>query len=236
MNSGILPGECDWDNFWKRDQTKKFVKESYSKKRIKNVLSRYLGKGKKVLDAGCGSGFFSNYFCDEGMDASSLDYSDAALDIVREMTGGRSKVIKDDLLCPELPGRINNKFGLIFSDGLFEHFSKECQDKIMGNFISLLEEGGVIITFVPNRWSPWQLVRPFFMPGIKESPFVLGELIDLSLRNGLKIVSDGGINTFPAAFSPDRITGKIFGMLLFTVAKKLSSAMTARNNHTVCNP
>ena len=115
---------------------------------------------------------------------------------------------------------IDDRFDLIFSDGLFEHFSKTDQDKIFKNLISLLSDKGVIVTFVPNKFSPWELIRPFFMPGIKEAPFVLSELVDLNQRNGAEVIGRGGINVFPFALSPDKIIGHLFGMLLFTISKK----------------
>ncbi len=115
---------------------------------------------------------------------------------------------------------VSDRFDLIFSDGLFEHFSDEKQDKILHNFISVLQKEGVIVTFVPNKWSVWELIRPFYMPGIEEDPFTLKQLVDLHTRNGLAVIEQGGINTFPFAFSPDRYFGSTFGMLLYVVAKK----------------
>jgi len=72
---------------------------------------------------------------------------------------------------------------------------------------------------VPNRWSPWELIRPMFMPDIEETPFVMQQLIDLNHRNGLKVIRYGGINTLPIRFSPDKMVGRTFGMLLYTMAK-----------------
>ena len=87
--------------------------------------------------------------------------------------------------------------------------------------IAVVKPGGHIVTFVPNRWSPWELIRPFFMPGIAEKPFVLNELLDLNRRNDLAIVESGGVNVLPYAVSPEMM-GPAFGMLLYTVAKKVT--------------
>lgn len=115
---------------------------------------------------------------------------------------------------------VSDKFDLIFSDGLLEHFSPTDQDKIVTNLSGVLASDGVLVTFVPNRWSPWELIRPFFMPGIEEDPFVLSQLIDLNERNGLKPLTSGGLNTVPFAFSPDGLLGSMWGMLLYTISKK----------------
>lgn len=219
MSKIITPQSSDWNHFWKLDKTEKFTQLSWSKRRIIEVLKPFVGKGKSALDAGCGSGFFSKYFCDQGMATVSLDYSDKALEIAKAMTEGRTKIIKQDLLIPNINKRITERFDIIFTDGLLEHFSQEHQNIILNNFKALLTSDGVIITFVPNKWSPWQIIRPFFMQGIEETPFVLSELVALNQRNNLKVLERGGLNTFPFAFSPDKIFGKTFGMLLFTIAK-----------------
>lgn len=177
-------------------------------------------EGMNVLDAGCGTGFFSRFFCEQGHQTVALDYSDEALAITKKMTQGNATLLKADMLTENLQEVVDARYDLIFSDGLFEHFPMEEQDRILQNLKSVLSETGVIVTFVPNRWSPWELIRPFMMPGIKEDPFVLSELKRMNQRNGLEVVHCGGVNVFPFALSPDRILGKILGMLLFTVARK----------------
>ena len=113
---------------------------------------------------------------------------------------------------------MNERFDLIFTDGLLEHFSTKEQDAILQNFISVLAPGGVIVTVVPNRFSPWELIRPIFMPGIEEKPFTLRGLISLHKRNGMAILDQGGVNVIPFCFSPDRLLGGHCGMLLYCVA------------------
>ncbi|MBF0521702.1 MAG: class I SAM-dependent methyltransferase [Candidatus Omnitrophica bacterium] len=220
MNKDVLPESADWNRFWSLDQTKKFTQVSWSKRRMIKILSSYLKPEHKVLDAGCGSGFFSKYFCDQNMQVYSLDYSQEALRIAEVLTSGKAKTMQKDLLNDPLQKDLNVRFDVIFSDGLLEHFSNKDQDKIIGNLKSVLAENGYLITFVPNKWSPWQWIRPFFMPGIQENPFAMKELADVNVRNGLVVINQGGINMFPFCFSPDKILGEYFGMLLFTVSKK----------------
>lgn len=211
----------DWDKFWNLKRTKKFSQESWSKKRILSILEQYVVSGKRALDAGCGSGFFSRFFCDRGMETVSLDYSDNALKKVEQITNGRAKILKADLLNCNLEALLQDRFSVIFSDGLFEHFSKDEQDKILKNLLSVLDREGVVITVVPNRWSPWQCIRPFFMRGIKEKPFVVKELRKLHQRNGLEVIFSGGINVLPFRISPEKLMGKNFGMLLYVVAERV---------------
>ena len=215
-----LPDQKNWNQFWTRPQSQRFHQASWSKKRIMQVLQPCLTPGKKALDAGCGSGFFSVYFCDQGMQTVALDYSDAALRATQAAAGGRAQTVQADVLQENLTSRLPGRFDLIFSDGLLEHFVPKDQDRILQQWKGLLTPAGYIVTFVPNRWSPWELIRPFFMPGIAEMPFVLDELVDLHERNGLRIVEKGGINTLPFRFSPDKWLAEQFGMLLYIVARK----------------
>ena len=216
----ILAGEKDWDQFWSGEKTKQSAQISWSKRRILSVISPYLERDMQVLDAGSGSGFFSRYFCERGLNVFSLDYSQEALQMTRQMTEGRSTLLCQDLLSSCLSEQIKERFDLIFSDGLLEHFGSQQQDQILTNFNQLLITDGIIVTFVPNKWSPWQIIRPFYMPGIKESPFVLKELIALHKNNHLEPIASGGINVWPFPLSPDKFLGQLWGMLLFVIARK----------------
>ena len=213
------PRDSDWNHFWGRSQSQRFSKLSWSKQRIINVLKPLCRSGHFALDAGCGSGFFAKFFCNQKMTTTALDYSDNALQMAKESTGGEAKLIAADMVNDILLDRLADRFDVIFTDGLFEHFSNDDQDKIMRNLSSVLNPDGFIVTFVPNRWSPWELIRPFFMPGIEEKPFILQGLINLNCRNHLKVVRAGGVNVLPYRLSPEFL-GSGFGMLLFTIAKK----------------
>ncbi len=184
------------------------------------MLCRYTHPGQRALDAGCGSGFFAKYFADQGMTVTAFDYSPVALNITKHTTQERVPTVCGNLLTESLPSLLDGRFDLIFSDGLLEHFPQPDQDTIMQNLISVLNEKGFLITVVPNRWSPWEIIRPIFMPGIEERPFVLSQLDNLHTRQGLKIIQRGGLNTLPFAFSFEGLVAKYFGMLLFTVAQK----------------
>lgn len=222
MKTLQTPQDTDWDRFWSVEKAPDPAKISWSKRRILQVLERRVEPGKFVLDAGCGSGFFSKYFCDRGMRTTALDFSENALDRAAKVTKGAAKLVRADMVSDPLAEKLFGKVDLIFSDGLLEHFSPEEQDAIMQNFRSVLTDGGLVVTVVPNRWSPWELIRPFFMPGIDEKPFVLEQLLDLNRRNGLAVLESGGINVLPFSVSPEFL-GPRFGMLLYTIAKNISS-------------
>lgn len=215
------PQNQDWDRFWGRDESQQFSRISWSKQRILDQLLPYCQSGHAALDAGCGSGFFARFFCSQNMRVTALDYSQNALQMARSATNGGAKLIQADMVSDVLSTKVQETFDLIFTDGLFEHFVDLQQDAIMKNLISVLKPGGVVVTFVPNRWSPWELIRPLYMPGIDEKPFVLSQLKDLNVRNGLNLVKAGGVNVLPFRVSPEVPLGAVFGMLLFTIAVKV---------------
>ena len=222
MNALRTPHSKDWDDFWNKRRKDILRGPSWSKRRILAVIAQYLNPGKNALDAGCGSGFFSKHFCDVGMNVTALDFSDEALASASWLSQGKVRTVKGDLRSAELAQKLSaeNPYDVIFSDGLLEHFSMDEQLKIMENFCRMLKPGGLLITFVPNRWSPWELIRPFYMPGIEEKPFILSQLIGLNEKAQLRMVNGGGVNALPFRWSPDQWVGDLFGMLLFTIARK----------------
>lgn len=209
-------GFSEWDNFWKRYNSAKPV--SWSKRRITQVLSGYVKPGMDILDAGCGTGFFSSYFISMGCNVYSMDYSDRALFIAKDVTDNKARAyIKWDILDELALKGIDIKFDIIFSDGLLEHYSKEDQDRIISNVKAVKKNRGLIINFAPNRFSLWSMIRPFVMD-IKERPFILRELLDLHARNRLKVTASGGISVLPFRISPERLLARHFGMLFYCIA------------------
>ena len=79
----------NWDRFWSAKSSARFTRKSWSKVRIMEVLDGVVREGMEVLDAGCGSGFFSAYFLTQGCRVWALDHSEASLKIARKTTQGR---------------------------------------------------------------------------------------------------------------------------------------------------
>ncbi len=207
----------NWNVFWNRSPA---VKASWSKQRIQRVIDPYLDPGKSILDAGCGSGFFSAYFCDKGLNATAVDYADSALSLTQEMTSNRARIVKADMFSESFRQEHAGMFDIVFSDGLLEHFEESGQNKLLSNFAGILKSQGLLITFVPNLFSLWTLIRPLLMPGIEEKPFTIKRLIALNRRNGFNVTSYGGVNVLPWKHSPEKFIPHRTGMLIFTVAEK----------------
>jgi len=182
------------------------------------ILSGYIEPGMDVLDLGCGAGFFSAYFISKGCSVYSMDYSTRALSIAKDNTNHKSKMyLNGNILDAGAFTGIDVQFDIIFTDGLLEHYSKTEQDNIISKMRTVKKEDGYIINFAPNRFSLWSLARPFVMD-IEERPFTMSEFMDLHSRNGLRVVSYGGISALPFRFSPEGLLARRFGMLFYCAA------------------
>lgn len=206
-------GSEPWNSFWGNKRKKQF---SWCKHRIKNILIKYDFKNKKILEAGCGTGYFSSYFQNRGAEVYSLDFSFKALEITKRNLVDCTLLQAD---VREIPIR-DGFFDVIFTDGLLEHF--ENSEIILEEFKRVLSPNGIIITFVPNKFAFWQLLRPFIMKGIEEHPLTLKQLVKLHKNVGLVPSEYGGVNVVPIRFSPEFL-GKMLGMVLYVFTKKSES-------------
>lgn len=207
-NLNGLTMKKDWEKYWKHKE----VKITINKKRMMKILNKHAYKNK-VLDAGCGSGFFSKYFAGRDCEIISLDYSKEALKLTQELNP-KIMPIRGNLLCTPFE---NGSFDLIFSDGLLEHYKNPTD--ILLEFKRILKKNGIITTFAPNKYSYWLFVKPFILKGIKEYRFTLRELIKLHEKIGFKILEFGGFSVFPLEISPDFL-GKYLGRLIYVIARK----------------
>ncbi|MDZ4241557.1 MAG: class I SAM-dependent methyltransferase [Candidatus Omnitrophota bacterium] len=106
--------------------------------------------GKEVLDAGCGNGRWTHGFLKLGARVTAVDYSDAALQHVRDsqssldMTSNLN-LKKEDLLniSEDLRGK---KFDLVFSWGVLHHTGDTHQ--ALCNIAHLVKDNGVIYLYL----------------------------------------------------------------------------------------
>ena len=160
------------------------------------------------------------YFAARGCEVCALDYSEAALDLARRHGEQVAGYLHADLRDPGCAQRLAGRFELVFSDGLLEHFLPDPQRTVLRHLAFMLRPKAVVVTVVPNRFTPWTLLRPFYMPGIREIPFTCWRLRRLYAEAHLSILDSGGLNITSTRLSPDRVLGAYVGMLLYCVGRR----------------
>jgi SAM-dependent methyltransferase len=210
----------DWDDVWRRVSPGR----SWAKRRIVDVLARLdWEKDGDVMDLGCGSGALSAMMGESFPEARLwlVDSSERAIELARENVaperGARFVQISFEDMgsgsAPELD-KMMGRFSLVYTDGLLEHFPRAEQGHIITVCRRLLADGGLQVHVVPNRYHPWQLVRPFVIRGIPESPFTRHDHRAAVAAAGLseELEGHGGISVLPTGYSPEGL-GEYVGML-----------------------
>tara|TARA_Y100000310_G_scaffold334538_1_gene414566 strand:+ start:6490 stop:7206 length:717 start_codon:yes stop_codon:yes gene_type:complete len=113
------------------------------------LFYKYLKKGDKILDLGCGNGRFYELFKKHEADYIGLDNSKKLIKIARDKYPGANFIIEDAL---NLPFR-NNRFSKIYAIALLHHIpSRDLREHFMDQAMRVLKPGGLLILTVWNLW------------------------------------------------------------------------------------
>jgi SAM-dependent methyltransferase len=146
----------------------------------------------EIADVGCGTGTFALLFGLLGAKVVLIDNDKNVLETAKkiyEMWGVKAEF--HNLSCINTPPEyLLNRFDMVSSGGLAEHFTGEDRIKCVSFHYKLLKKGGFTYIGVPNKISPfYQTVISFRRLtgtfGIElEVPFSHGELIDIGRKAG----------------------------------------------------
>lgn len=95
--------------------------------------------GRKVLDAGCAAGWYTEWLIRHGANVTAIDFSPAMIRMTRQRVGDKAEVIQADLNEP-LDFLEDQSFDLILSS-LTLHYLKDWQP-VMNEFRRILKPGG----------------------------------------------------------------------------------------------
>ncbi len=154
------------------------VVRQYAASKIEQIR-RYvpLGKGTRLLDVGCGNGFFSHYFS-QICDTVGVDFSE--------------KMLAKNLMPQKLlmdAGRLcfqDFAFDVVFCHALLHH---------VGNMDGVLQEmkrvsRRYVVVLEPNRNNPLMFLFSALVPEERKAlEFSLGFLKERMARNGLRVVA-----------------------------------------------
>jgi len=107
--------------------------------------------GKKLLDAGCGTGFFSKKASDKGALVTSLDIGERLLDKVAEKCDSRRVI--GSVLDMQFE---SDSFDYVVSSEVIEHTGNPY--RAVQEFYRVLKPGGILALTVPNRFWKWSCV------------------------------------------------------------------------------
>lgn len=149
-----------WDRFWaSRASADDFYPQH---ERIERALREVGGwKGCVALEVGCGAGSAGRFMLDLGMKPVLLDFSQASLEKCRQRfpAGGPVALVRGDVF--HLPFK-DGALGLVFHQGLIEHFRGGGPDQILRENLRVLHEGGWVVADVPQAFHPEGVfARPF---------------------------------------------------------------------------
>jgi len=184
-----------WDEYWKNYSTSKAERWLIFERN--KILSKYIDKTtpnkKRVIEIGCGSG--SNIIMLNEMrsdvECNTLDNSQIAVDLIKQKIP--NSYLAD---CRETPFE-DDTFDLVFSAGLMEHFKDE--QPFLNEMKRILDKDGFLVTFIPARYSIWQLYQLFHLGQWQhgyEKSYTYNKLVQLFRENNFKIIGTIGIDPF----------------------------------------
>lgn len=101
-------------------------------------------KNRSLLDAGCGTGWFSRRACELGADVVSLDIGKSLLEEVKKKCN--SKVLVGDVLSLQFK---DNSFDFVVSSELIEHTSDP--RRAVKEIVRVTKQNGFIVLTTPNK-------------------------------------------------------------------------------------
>lgn len=169
----------EWDSYWKSISIKnriiEFAREHYYAKIFASVVREVCPQGK-ILEAGIGTGMILRELKNKGYICYGCDLSKQSLKIAKKNSD--NKLVRCDIR--KMPYK-NNKFDLVFNQGVMEHLSKE-------EFLTVLREmkrvGKKILVIVPSNYSIFKLFNIFD----KNQRFISGGWLIEMLKRELKNV------------------------------------------------
>lgn len=149
----------EWELAWNKTNVNKELVESFKERNKdlnkciwEHVHSKFGGlDGLKTAELGSGLGKTSLLMALEGAEPTLYDYSETALKKAKELYNlyGVKAIFKKKNI---LNLKESEKFDIVMSFGLCEHFRDDDRFKIIHVHRDMLNDGGLMILNVPNKW------------------------------------------------------------------------------------
>jgi SAM-dependent methyltransferase len=113
-------------------------------------------KGKKVLDAGCAAGWYSQWLIDHGAIVTAIDFSSNMIEMTKKRVGKKAEVIQADLN-DSLYFLEDNFFDLVLSS-LTLHYI-ESWPHVMNEFRRILKHSGELVISVHHPFMDFTVFK-----------------------------------------------------------------------------
>ncbi|HEX8903826.1 MAG TPA: class I SAM-dependent methyltransferase [Longimicrobiaceae bacterium] len=112
--------------------------------------------GTRVLDAGCGPGWYTEHLVARGADVTAFDAAPRFVELTRARVGNRARVLRADLARP-LDFAADAAFDLVLSP-LALHYVHDW-DALLRELARVLRPGGLLVFSTHHPSMTWQLFR-----------------------------------------------------------------------------
>lgn len=112
--------------------------------------------GTRVLDAGCGPGWYAEHLVAQGADVTAIDVAPRFVELTRARVGDRARVLQADLARP-LDFAADGAFDLVVSP-LALHYVLDW-DALLRELARVLRPGGLLVFSTHHPLMTWQLFQ-----------------------------------------------------------------------------
>ena len=120
--------------------------KSFNKKSAEWIISHFnLNKNSKVIDFGCGTGYYTTFFAEANATVTGIDFCSSSIDKARRIA--KQKELKINYLCQDyIDFKTEEKFDLVTMLALdFCTLSPKNRKKMLNKFKSILKPNGSIL-------------------------------------------------------------------------------------------
>lgn len=108
----------------------------------------------KVLDVGCGEGFYAIYLASKGFEVTGIDISENAIRSAKEHARKRGVTVKLTAMDITDLSKLKEKFGFVFEWALMHHIMPPQRQKYVEDISTVLRKGGKYLSYSFNKKSP----------------------------------------------------------------------------------
>ena len=153
-----------------------------SRNALKN-LSKYLNKGAKILDIGCGAGIpIDKFLIEQGFDITGIDISPEQIKLAQKNLP-KGKFIVKDMSEIDFP---KNSFDAIVSFYAIFHIKREEHQNLFNKLFSILKPNSYLLVIMGE--SEWEGIEEFHGVNMFWSHYGSEKNIEIIKQAGFKII------------------------------------------------